>query len=361
MKQRFSNEAGRRKVVNLERRSEESERRAIQHDIHEATKRFEKIAEMGDDGIIVFDEVYQIEFGNTIASELTEYPKEKLIGMDFRRLLSEGDIGYLDQMHSGLGVDESKRLCTEMEIITKRGMKRDAEVCITIERLKQGGVRTYAYIRDITERKKYEMDLKESEEKYRNLFERVRHGLYISTKEGRFLDCNQALLEMLGYEGKDEFLQIDIAKDLYTRPGDRTAFQSLIEKQEFVKDLELEFKRKMGEKIAVLVTAHTKRDGKGEIVGYEGLMIDVSERKRMERELKEANEFLTNLIEGSVDAIFVTDVKGNILIFNRGAEDILGYRAEEVVGKMNIRNIYPPGVATEVMKKLRSPDFGGVG
>ena len=361
MKQRFSNEAGRRKVVNLERRSEESERKAIQHDIHEATKRFEKIAEMGDDGIIVFDEVYQIEFGNTIASELTEYPKEKLIGMDFRRLLSEGDIGYLDQMHSGLGVDESKRLCTEMEIITKRGMKRDAEVCITIERLKQGGVRTYAYIRDITERKKYEMDLKESEEKYRNLFERVRHGLYISTKEGRFLDCNQALLEMLGYEGKDEFLQIDIAKDLYTRPGDRTAFQSLIEKQEFVKDLELEFKRKMGEKIAVLVTAHTKRDGKGEIVGYEGLMIDVSERKRMERELKEANEFLTNLIEGSVDAIFVTDVKGNILIFNRGAEDILGYRAEEVVGKMNIRNIYPPGVATEVMKKLRSPDFGGVG
>jgi two-component system NtrC family sensor kinase len=81
----------------------------------------------------------------------------------------------------------------------------------------------------------------------------------------------------------------------------------------------------------------------------------------MERELKEVNEFLTNLIESSVDGIIVTDMKGNILIFNKGAENILGYNAEEVVGKMNIRSIYPPGVAKEVMDKLRSPDYGGVG
>jgi two-component system NtrC family sensor kinase len=349
------------KATDLEKGSKESERKAIRQDVHEVTKRLEKISEMGDDGIIVFDEAYRIEFANTVASELTGHPKEKLIGKDFRCLLIEGDIGYLAQMHSGLGADESKRLCTGMEIITSSGTKRDAEVCITIEKLGKGGVRTYAYLRDITERKKYERDLKESEEKYRNLFERVRHGLYISTKEGRFLDCNQALLEMLGYENKNEFLQIDIAKDIYTRPGDRMAFQSLIEKQEFVKELELEFNKKNGEKITVLVTAHAKRDEKGAIIGYEGIMIDVSERKRMERELREANEFLTNLIESSVDGIFVTDMRGNILIFNRGAEDILGYKAEEVVGKMNISSIYPPGVAREVMKKLKSPDFGGVG
>ena len=361
MKRSFDYKALKVKATDLEKGSKESERKAIRESLHEVTKRLEKIAEMGDDGIIVFDEAYRIEFANTVASELTGHPKEKLIGMDFRCLLSEGDIGYLAQMHSGLGADESKRLCTEMEIITGRGVKKDADVCITIEKLEKGGVRTYAYIRDITERKKYERDLKESEEKYRNLFERVRHGLYISTKEGRFLDCNQALLEMLGYEGKDEFLQIDIAKDLYTRPGDRMAFQSLIEKQEFVKELELEFNKKNGEKITVLVTAHAKRDEKGAIIGYEGIMIDVSERKRMERELREANEFLTNLIESSVDGIFVTDMRGNILIFNRGAEDILGYKAEEVVGKMNISSIYPPGVAREVMKKLKSPDFGGVG
>jgi PAS domain S-box-containing protein len=134
-----------------------------------------------------------------------------------------------------------------------------------------------------------------------------------------------------------------------------------MENDGFVKDFEVEFKRKDGEKIVVLITATPKRDETGQIVGYEGLNIDISERKRMEKELKEANEFLTNLIESSVDGIIVTDMKGDILIFNKGAENILGYNAEEVVEKMNIRSIYPPGVAKEVMDKLRSPDYGGMG
>jgi two-component system NtrC family sensor kinase len=486
MEQRPGYEALKQKVIDLERKLKEYEGRGGQQDIQEVTKRLEKIAEMGDDGIIVFDKNYQIEFANTVASELTGYSKERLVGMDFRHLLSERDIGYLDQMHSEVGTDESKRVCTEMEVLTQKGLKWDAEVCITIAKMEKGGVktyaylrditerkrmereireatkrfekiaemgedgiivfdedsriefsnqmaaeilglpkdqilgreffsligkrdeefleemvmrgeglgqkvctemsiqtphgqvkatevcvaptrsddgriRTYAYIRDITERKKFEKELKESEEKFRNLFERVRHGLFISSKEGKFIDCNQALLEMVGYQDKEEFLKIDIAKDLYVNPEDRKTFQRLIEQHGFVKDLEVEFKKKNAEKITVLLTAHVKRDEKRGVIGYEGLNIDISERKRMERELKEANEFLMKLIESSVDGIIVTNTKGDILMFNRGAENILEYKADEVAGKMNIRSIYEPGVAKEVMGKLRSPDYGGVG
>jgi PAS domain S-box-containing protein len=486
MKQSPSYEDLKQRITDLEGRLREYENRGAEQDIQGVTKRLEKIAEMGDDGIIVFDEDYRIEFANAVASEITGYTKERLIGTDFRRLLSERDIGYLDQMHSKVGIDESKRVCTEMEVLTEKGMKWDAEVCITIAQGGKGGVKTYAYlrditqrkrmereireatkrfekmaemgedgiivfgedsriefanqmaseimgfprdqilgreffsligkrdeefleemvmrgeglgqkvctemgiktpqglvkesevciaptrsedgriktyayIRDITERKKFERELKESEEKFRNLFERVRHGLFISSKEGKFIDCNQALLDMAGYEDKEEFLNIDIAKDLYVNPEDRRKFQRLTEAQGFVKDLEVEFKKKNGEKITVLLTAHVKRDEEGKVIGYEGLNIDISERKRMEKELKEANEFLTNLIESSVDGIIVTDMKGDILIFNKGAENILGYNAEEVVEKMNIRSIYAPGVAKEVMDKLRSPDYGGMG
>jgi PAS domain S-box-containing protein len=486
MEQNPKYEELKQKVTELERKLKEFERKEARENLQEVTKRLEKIVEMGDDGIIVFDEDYKVEFANIVASELTGYPKEKLLGMDFRRFLSERDIGYLDQMHSEVGADESKRVCTEMEVLTENGLKRDAEVCITIAEMEKGRVKTYAYLRDITERKrmereireatkrfekiaemgddgiivfgedsriefanqmaseimglpkdhilgreffsligkrdeefleemvmrgegmgekvctemslhtpqdqvkasevciaptrsedgriktyaylrditerkKFEKELKKSEEKFRNLFERVRHGLFISTKEGRFLDCNQALLEMAGYQDKEEFLKIDIAKDLYVNPEDRKEFQRLIEQQGFVKDLEVEFKKKGGEKITVLLTAHVARDENGEVVGYEGINIDISDRKRMERELKEANDFLMNLIESSVDGIIVTDMKGDILIFNKGAENLLGYKAEEVVGKMNIRSIYQPGVAKEVMEKLKGPDFGGVG
>jgi two-component system NtrC family sensor kinase len=486
MEQSPSYEALQKKVTDLEERLKEYEQKGIEKHIQEMTKPLEKIAEMGDDGIIVFDESYKIEFANTVASELLGYSKEKLVGMDFRHLLGEKDVGYLDQMHSEVGADESKRVCTEMEVLTEKGLKRDAEVCITIARTEKGGVntytylrditerkrmereirdatkrfekiaemgedgiivydedsqiefsnqmaaeiiglskdqilgreffsligkrdeefleemvmkgeglgqkvctemslytpegkvketevciaptqsedgriKTYAYIRDITERKKFEKELKESEEKYRNLFERVQHGLFISSKEGKFLDCNQALLNKLGYPTKEEFLNIDIAKDLYVNSEDRKVFQSLVERHGFVKDFEVEFKKKNGEKITVLLTAHAKMDEQGNIIGYEGLNIDISDRKRMERELRDANEFLMNMIESSVDGIIVTNMKGDILIFNRGAENILGYKAEEVVEKMNIRSIYSPGVAKEVMEKMRSPDYGGVG
>jgi len=479
-------EALEQKVSDLEKRLKEYEGKGVEKNIQEMTKRLEKIAEMGDDGIIVFDEDYKIEFANTVASELTGYSKERLVGMDFRHLLSEGDIGYLNQMHSEVGADESRRVCTEMEVLTRKGLKWDAEVCITIAKTEKGGVKTYAYlrditerkrmereireatkrfekiaemgedgiivfdedsriefanqmaseimglskdqilgreffsligkrdeefldemvmrgegmgekvctemsiqtpkdqvketevciaptrsedgriktyayIRDITERKKFEKELKESEEKFRNLFERVRHGLFISTKEGRFLDCNQAMWGLLGYQDREEFLRIDIAKDLYANPEGRKTFQEMVEELGFVKDFEVEWKKKNGERVTVLISADAKKDEKGEVIGYEGIKIDISERKRMERELKEANDFLMNLIESSVDGIIVANMKGDILIFNKGAENILGYKSEEVVGKLHIQSIYPPGVAKEVMEKLRSPDFGGVG
>ncbi len=353
-----------RKIVELERRLAEHKVNDnpadIPSDIKEAIKRLEKIVEMGDDGIIVFDEDSRIEFANQMAADILGTTKEGIIGSEFYLLIGKSDQEFLkDMVARGSGVGQ--KFCTEMAIRTSRGNLIQAEVCIAPAETEDGGRKTYAYIRDITERKKYERELKESEEKFRNLFERVRHGLYISSKEGRFLDCNPILLDILGYETKDAFLKIDIVHDLYTKPEDRLEFQKLIEKQEFVRDLEVEFKKKNGETITVLLTAHVKRDEKGVVIGYEGLIIDISERKRMEKELREANEFLTRLIESSVDGIIVADADGKVLIFNKGAENMLGYKVDEVEGKMNIRSIYPPGVAKEVMQKLRSPDFGGVG
>src|SRR4030042_3078229 len=115
MEQNPNDEALKQRVAELEKRLKEFEQKETNQNLQEVVKRREKIAEMGDDGIIVFDEDYKIGFANTVASELTGYSKERLVGMDFRQLLSEQDIGYLDQMHSEVGADESKRVCTEME------------------------------------------------------------------------------------------------------------------------------------------------------------------------------------------------------------------------------------------------------
>lgn len=324
------------------------------------SRHFEKIVEMGNDGIFVFDDRCKILFANQMASEITGIPREDLIGKNFYHIIGIENKDFLAEsftQEEGFG----QKLCMEMGITTPQGQLKNAEVCIATTRSDEGEVKTYAYIRDITERLRCQRDLKGSEEKLRTLFERVRHGMFISSREGRFIECNQALLDMLGYPTKKDLLRKDLPQDIYANLEDRNMFMEKVEREGCVKDMEVEFKKKDGEKITVLLTAYPIKNEKEEIVGYQGINLDISERKRIENELREANEFFMNLIESSVDGIIAADMKGNIFIFNKGAETLTEYTAKEVIGKLHITKIYPEGVAKEIMKKLRSPEYGGVG
>ena len=214
---------------------------------------------------------------------------------------------------------------------------------------------------DISKRKKQEEMLRASEEEFKNLFEHVATGVFISSKEGKFLNANQALLDMLGYDSKEEFLNIDLPQDLYMRPEDRRTFQKMMESDGRVIDYEVEFKRKDGSTIPILLTGHARYDRQGNITGYEGLNVDLTQRKLMEKELREAYDFMNKIVQSSPNAITATDMHGNILIWNHAAEETLGYKASDVIGKMNISKIYPEGVARKVMQMLRSEQSGEVG
>jgi PAS domain S-box-containing protein len=226
---------------------------------------------------------------------------------------------------------------------------------------KDGTISKLSICRDITQRKKREEKIKASEEEYRRLFEHVGCGAYISSKEGKFLDANQAALDMLGYASKEEFLKMDITRDLYLRPRDRRKFQDMIERDGKVIDYEVDFKRNDGTPIPVLLTSHVRYDQQGNVLGYEGLIVDESHRKQMEKKLREAHDFLNMIIQSSPNAIMAADMKGNIIIWNRASEETLGYKSEETIGRMNITNVYPEGLAKEIMEKMRSPEYGGVG
>ena len=215
--------------------------------------------------------------------------------------------------------------------------------------------------RDITARKKQEEMLRASEEEFKNLFEHIATGVFISSKEGKFLNANQALLDMLGYDNKEEFLNIDLPKDLYVRPEDRHKFQEMMERDGRVIDYEVEFKRKDGSTIPILLTGHARYDHQGKVIGYEGLNVDLTQRKLMEKELKEAYDFMNKIVQSSPNSKMATDLQGNIIIWNRAAEETLGYKAEEVIGKMNIDKIYPEDMARKVMQMLRNNEYGGVG
>jgi two-component system NtrC family sensor kinase len=215
--------------------------------------------------------------------------------------------------------------------------------------------------RDITERRDQELKLRATEQSYRRLFENVGVGVYISTTEGRFINANQALLDMLGYDSKEKFLKLDIQKDLYKNPKDRLTFQNMMEKDGSVVNHTMEFKRFDGSTIPILLNATAYRNYARQIVGYEGVCIDQSQIVSMEKELKEANDFLNNVIRSSPDAIIGADMQGTIFTWNQGAEETLGYSTEEVVDKMDVRELYTGDDAYEVMKHMRSPEYGGPG
>jgi PAS domain S-box-containing protein len=228
-------------------------------------------------------------------------------------------------------------------------------------RNKDGSISKLTLYRDISDEKSQELQLRTLEEDYRRLFQHVGVGVYVSSKEGKFIDANPSLLDMLGYDSKEAFLKINIQNDLYVRPDDRFQFQKMIERDGRVIDYHANFKRRDGVVVPVLITAHVRKDHKGRVIGYEGICVDQSRRLAMEQRLKEAHDFLNNIIQSSPNAIMGTDMKGNLIIWNQGAEETLGYSADEVVGRMSVRALYPDGMAKKVMKMIRSPESGGAG
>ncbi len=207
--------------------------------------------------------------------------------------------------------------------------------------------------RDVSARKRQEEKLRDSESQYRNLFEHVGCGVFISSKEGKFLDANQALQDMLGYSTREELLKIDLPNDLYLRPEDRQKFIDAIEHEGRVINLEVEFKKKDGTPIPVLLTGHVRYDQRGEVIGYEGINVDQTQTKQMEQEIRKTNVFLNNIIHNSPNPIMAANMQGKIILWNQTAEEILGYKTKDVVGKLNITKIYPEGMAKKVMGKLR--------
>jgi PAS domain S-box-containing protein len=88
---------------------------------------------------------------------------------------------------------------------------------------------------------------------------------------------------------------------------------------------------------------------------------DVTAERGLEHELRSTKEFLERLIDSTVDAIIAADLRGNIILFNQGAERLFGYRARDVIGKMPVGALYEDGGAKQVMRMLRSTSYGGVG
>jgi PAS domain S-box-containing protein len=211
---------------------------------------------------------------------------------------------------------------------------------------------------DITERKLAEQAMRESEEKYRTLFEGSKEPIFIITRDGKFVDLNASTVELVGYDRKEDLLKIDSIAQLYYHPEDRNKFQEILSKKDYVKDVEFELRSKDGEKIYALLTASTRKDSKGNVIGYKGTIRDITENKRTEEALKESENKFRNLVENSIVGVYLIQ-DGAFKYVNSRFAEIHGYKIEEMVDKIGVKETTLPEDLPIVNKNIRKRVEGG--
>ena len=142
---------------------------------------------------------------------------------------------------------------------------------------------------EVADRKRAEEAFRDSEQKYRTIFEDSRDAVYVKTREGRFIDVNQSALDLFGYT-REQMLQLN-AFDIHVNPETWQRFKEEIEEKGSVRDFEVKFRRKDGAEMDCLVTSSLRQDKDGAVLGYQGFIRDITERKRLEAQLQQAQKF----------------------------------------------------------------------
>jgi PAS domain S-box-containing protein len=201
---------------------------------------------------------------------------------------------------------------------------------------------TIHVLKDITEQH-------EAEAKFRRLFENVREGVFISTPEGRYLDFNNAFMHLLGYETREELMAVqDIASTNYAHPEERERLKKILRDHGEVRDFEFQLRRRDGELRTVVESSFAAHDAAGNVTAYQGFVLDVTERKQAEREIRRRNRELLALNA-------ISQMLGQSLDLS----EVLGRVIRQVVELFgaDLGSVYLLDEATTTLKRVAAAGF----
>ena len=176
------------------------------------------------------------------------------------------------------------------------------------------------------------LQLAESEREYRSVLESMGDVFYRSDERGRLVMASPSFARVMGYASVDEALGMDLASEFYEHPSQRAEILERLEVEGSVTDLEVTVRRRDGSIVEGAVTGNFYRDAAGHVRGVEGVLRDMTARKRADRELAEAEARSRHLLEAAGDGIFGVDRRGHVTFMNPAAEQMLGWSAEELRG-----------------------------
>ncbi len=233
------------------------------------------------------DKVYVREYRiKTKAGEVLWIRERSQIILDER-----GELAHVSGIFSDI---------TEMKLMSQELERSYEELAMTLRELEEANKELETRYREINElNANLEMmvqqrteELVNSEKKYRRLFEDSKDMVYICNKGGEVTEINPSGLELLGCDSREDFQRLTL-EDMFRNPDEAYNYRQILEHQGFIKDYEIEFKKKDGGILSMLITANSILDESGEFAGCEGIAKNVTELRRVTEGLIESQKMAT--------------------------------------------------------------------
>ena len=248
------------------------------------------------DGLLTTDKEGRITYFNAAAERITGISSNNAVGLQWEQLFKTTACLAGCTGNNDVSVEEDA--ChKEFSVTTLDDRRLSVSSSISSLNDREGNSIGYVYIfKDTSDRKRLEDNLRLSESKYRRIFEGSKDIIFITSRDGTIKDVNQASVDLLNYESKEELLSLQSIEELYVKPVHWRVFKKQIDRHGFVRDFEAGFKRKDGTRMHCLLSGNAMRNEEdGQIIGYEGIAKDITPRMDAIRNLQRSHRELSLL------------------------------------------------------------------
>jgi len=306
----------------------------------------ESVIAIGEnDRIFLFNPAAEVLFGRK-ASEIIGKRLDELVPKEYRKKHRR----YLKDFFTVIAPEDASNQIIEIPGLRSGGEEFSMELSLSPGH-SDGNNFIVAVARDISDKKQALAALKASEEKYRTLQENLPLGIYRSTPQGKILAVNQAFVSILGYKSRFEVLSLS-SFDFYLEQKYREKLMARLEKVGAITNFEAQLLRNDSTPLWASISVKAIKDDKGNILHLDGIVEDISERKKVEQALIESEAKYRILAETAQDIILMHDLRGKLIYTNQAGLDCLKYSREEVEGKFVI-NFVAPEDRDEVIEKQK--------
>ena len=337
MTMRFELRTAEFQEVNTQLQAEAATRKQIHEALRSERDYSESLVETAQTIVLVLDPEGRIVRFNPYMEEISGYRIEEVQGKDWFTTFLPKHPGQHARQLFLKALDDIQAQSNVNTIMTKDGQEREIEWHSKALRDANGkATGLLAVGQDITERRQAEEALRESEERYRDLYQNAPIAYFsVSAADGLIKESNTAATKLLGYDS-EALRQMNVL-DLYASTPDgipkaKEAFSRFLA-GEPIHDVELQMKHKDGTPIWISLSVEPVRGRDGSIIEIRSMAIDITTRKRAEEALKLERDFMSAIFDTTSTLIVLVDTEGRIVHFNKSAERMTGYNFDKVHGK----------------------------